>query len=391
MTKRLNIHTIVKFFYPVAAGIETNMMETYSPQVKNGWNVYVHTSADTHIEKNVLVDKETVRDIKIQRYPFGRFSYWPRINWNTADIVALHNFDVLPHVFVMLMTGIKKILGTKKYVLVLTPHGGYNPEWRVFNPIVSLPKRLYHYTIGTLLVNWTVDGVRAVSEWEKREMIKKGISANKIITIANGVEDDAYEPVEKLASAEIKKIVAGWGDYIINMGRVYPIKNYETVIHALARVPKSVKYVIVGPISSTSYKEKLDKLIKELDLTDRVVFAGVIRGIDKYYVVKKAKLMVHMALWESFCNVVHEGMSQGLPIIAANNTALPLLVKDDVNGYCIETKDDREVARKINYILQNYDSEKIQNMKKLNQEYGLEESWKSVSTKMKNWYKSLIK
>src|SRR5687768_2686671 len=93
--KKKEIQIITKFFWPVAAGIETNILETYSLQTKN-WNMTLHTSRDTHIEKNVLPERETYRGIKINRYARG-LSYWPKLNWNSKGVIAFHNFDILPH------------------------------------------------------------------------------------------------------------------------------------------------------------------------------------------------------------------------------------------------------------------------------------------------------
>jgi glycosyltransferase involved in cell wall biosynthesis len=96
-------------------------------------------------------------------------------------------------------------------------------------------------------------------------------------------------------------------------------------------------------------------------------------------------MMVHMALWESYCNVVHEGLSQGKVCIVADNTALPLLIKNDVNGYCVETTDHEELAKKINYVLENKQTKKIIEMEKRNQEIGLLNSWEQVSQKLQAW------
>ena len=178
------------------------------------------------------------------------------------------------------------------------------------------------------MINASVDGVRAVSEWERNEIVSKRVASNRVVTISNGVEDEAFMNVELLATPEIKERVRDWGTYILQVGRVYPIKNYETTIRAMTLVPKHIQYVIAGPVGDMAYKNKLIELIHELGLDGRVHFAGVVRGVDKYYMIKKAAMMVHMALWESFCNVVHEGMSQGLVCIVANNTALPLLILD---------------------------------------------------------------
>ncbi len=58
-------------------------------------------------------------------------------------------------------------------------------------------------------------------------------------------------------------------------------------------------------------------------------------------------MMVHMAIWESFCNVVHEGMSQGLVCIVADNTALPYLIKNGVHGWCVPTRDEKHYLKRL--------------------------------------------
>jgi glycosyltransferase involved in cell wall biosynthesis len=75
-----------------------------------------------------------------------------------------------------------------------------------------------------------------------------------------------------------------------------------------------------------------------------------------------------------------------LVCIVANNTALPFLIKDQVNGYCIETKDYKEVANKINFVLENKDTPFIKDMEKRNREYGLKNSWKEVAERMFKFY-----
>lgn len=389
--KPMNIDIVSKYFFPVTAGIETNIMETYKFLVEKGWHVTMHTSKDIYTEKDVLPESDKLKGIHIKRYSFSSFGYWPKIEWNTTDVVCLHNFDIFPHFQILLYCLFLKLIKKKRFALILTPHGGYNPTWKIYSFTQKTIKQSYNFLIGTFLINNIVDGIRAVSEWEKMEMMRKGINPKLIRIIANGIENEAYADVERETSLEVKNKVKKIGTYILQIGRIYAIKNYETTIKTLPMIPSHINFVILGPIADENYKHALIQLAKRLDVEKRLIFAGVIRGIDKYYVIKHAALMVHMAIWESFCNAVHEGMSQGLVCIVANNTALPLLIKNDKNGYLVNTHDNIMLAEKINYVLHNMHTPKIKKMIERNRAFGLENSWKSTAEKMDKFYTDLYK
>lgn len=384
----MKVQVITKYFLPVTAGIETNILETYSILRKIGWEVILHTTQDTLTEKNVLPKKDTIRGIPVNRYPFGWYGFLPSIDWDSSGVIALHNFNIVPHFYILMYSLFLKVIGRKKFKLVLIPHGGFNPEWSIFPKLVAGFKKFYHYTIGVFLINATVDVMRAVSEWERQEIFKKGVKKDIVYTITNGIESEAYTNVDMLASKQIKEKVKKFGRYIIQIGRIYPIKNYEITIRALPKIPSDIRFVIAGPIQEDEkYLDFLKKLIRDLHVEDRVIFLGIIRGVDKYYLIKYAQMMVHMAKYESFCNVVHEGMSQGLVCIVANNTALPLLIRDGVNGYCLETYDQESLAEKINFVLKNKNSSFIKDIEKRNRETGLETSWENVAKKLDVLYK----
>ena len=386
-----HIDVVVKYFYPVTAGIETNILETYSVLAEKGWDITIHTSKNTALEKDILSDTDKIRGLKIKRYHFGPFGFNPDINWQTTDLVCLHNFDIFPHFQLMLRILWLKITGRKNFGLTITPHGGFNPEWSVFPFTQRIIKFIYNYSLGALLINLSADGVRAVSEWEKEEMIKHGLKRKIVAVISNGVEDEAFANIENLASSKIKKEVESLGRYIIQIGRIYPIKNYETTIKSLPHLPKDINYVIAGPVSDEKYHQKLIKLAESLNVKNRVHFIGIIRGVDKYYLIKHARVMVHMALWESFCNVLHEALSQGVVCVAADNTAIPYIIKDKKNGFLVPTKDSQKLADKLNYVIKNYHSSEINKIRAKNIEVGRKWSWRNVAEKMDEFYISKIK
>ena len=221
----LSVEVINKYFYPVAAGIETNTLEVYSNMAKNGWNVTIHTSKNTLTEKDCLKREETIRGLKVKRYYFGNFGFFPEIDWKKTKCVALHNFNIFPHLFLLLYCLVLKILGRKEFKVFLTPHG-FTPYWSQFPKWLKVIKKIYQDTLGIFLINAVVDGVRAVSDWEKDEIIARGVNPKLVETISNGIENEAFINLEKFASHKIKTTVQQNQSYIIQIGRIHPIKNY---------------------------------------------------------------------------------------------------------------------------------------------------------------------
>ena len=387
MKKRLKkLQVVSKYFYPVAAGIENNIHKTYLPLVKKGWKITIHTSRDVYDKKNLLPLNEIKDGLEIKRYEWSFLTgFWPGFDWNEEQIVCLHNFNIVPHFLILIFSLAMKILNRKKFKLIIIPHGGFSPEWSTFPLILRLPKLFYHTVISPFLVNKAVDGVRAVAYWEKSEMVKAGIKSDLIRVITNGIEDEAYEDIEENASSEIKKRLADIGDYIVQIGRIDRIKNQEVTIRALFGI-KGLKFLIVGPVQDIKYKQKLNNLIEKLGLKERVIFLGVVRSFDKYYILKKAKAMVHMALWEGNCNVVNEAWSQKLVCIVADSKGLNEQIRDFKNGFLVKKDDFKTLIKRIEYVLDFRNMKVMNNMIEKNLIYVRNNSWKDVSERVEKFY-----
>lgn len=382
------IDVVMRYFLPVTAGIEINVWNTYKKLVKNGWDVTLHVTRDTYTESNGLKEEEVIDGIKIRRYLFRPFGFRPNIDWESTDGICLHNFDIFPHLWIMLKTLFLKLRGKKTFSLFVTPHGGFCPEWSVFSFVQRSIKHTYTNTIGLFLLNRTADGIRAVSPWEAEEMIHIGVRYGLIQVVTNGLEDEAYMDVENIASHEIKEKVASVGSYIMDNSRIKPIKNIATIIKALALLPPYIHFIHIGTTQDEKYKESLLELTKSLGLEDRVHFLGVIRGIDKYYLYKKALVFVHPALWEANANVVYEAWSQKLPTIVGNNTGMRAQVKQGINGYLVEIDDEKTLSKLILDVIRNKNSDLIKSFNDINLEYVNTHSWSEVGNRMGDFYLS---
>ncbi len=379
----MRIEVINRYFYPVAAGIEEVLLETYKLLSLNH-KVVVHVSQNTLHERNILPSHQKIDNITVKRYPYySFFGYFPKIDWNNVDVIHLNNFDVFPHVHILIRVFLLKIIGRKKVIVVLSPHGGFTPAWSTFPLLVRFLKLIHHLTLGTFLINHAVDAVHAVSVWEKDKIVSYGVQKNLVYVVPNGVstEHNQKKP-DKIFMDRINKI----GKYFVQIGRIHPIKNQETAIYALSLIPKDISFVIAGPVQDQKYLKYLNDLIDKLRLKKRVHFVGVVRGAEKIYLLKKASLMVHLALWENFCNVINEALDVKLFCIVANNTNLPNLIKSGQNGYAVETKNYRELAHSIQHFFVNQNE-----FKKKFPVTNKNISWKRATDKMLNLFEILCR
>lgn len=387
--KKIRIDVLTRYFYPVVAGIETNIMNVYAYLAENGWDVTIHTSNNIPTQSPSLAAYDSVRGLSVKRLPWRWYGIVPEINWAETDAVALHNFDIFPHSWILAYVFIRRILGLKTPKVFLVPHGGYTPGWWTFPTSQRILKQLYQRFLGTWLINHVVDAHRSVSEWESAETIKSGVRSDLVTTIQNGLEKEAFTDVERLASDEIRKTVRTLGAYIVQVGRVHPIKNQITTIKALPLIDGGVKFAIAGPVTDEPYKVELERLIDELGLKERVVFLGTVAGIDKYYLLKHSLANVHMASWESYCNAMHESMSQGCICIIARGTASEELIKDGINGYAVGVEDYQAVAEKVNFVLTNRESDEFRTMRARNIDFTREHSWENIARRVETLYLSV--
>ena len=99
---------------------------------------------------------------------------------------------------------------------------------------------------------------------------------------------------------------------LISVGELNENKNHETVIRALQDI-KDVCYIVVG---KGDKQQMLEKLIDDLDMSDRVFLLGYRQDIGE--LLKMSDLFVFPSYREGLSVSVMESMSSGLPVVCSN-------------------------------------------------------------------------
>jgi N-acetylgalactosamine-N,N'-diacetylbacillosaminyl-diphospho-undecaprenol 4-alpha-N-acetylgalactosaminyltransferase len=128
-----------------------------------------------------------------------------------------------------------------------------------------------------------------------------------------------YNPIEdvdeKLFLNKDQKIID-----IIWVGKLIDIKNPSLLIEAIHKTGNQIKTTFLGE------GELLEKL-KNKTNGFNITFEGKVSNVNDY--INKSKVLILTSNSEGFPNVILEGMSYGLPIIATNCKSGPLELLND--------------------------------------------------------------
>lgn len=173
------------------------------------------------------------------------------------------------------------------------------------------------------------------------------IKSDKIIITGHGIDTDRFKPA-------IRQKREGDKMTILSVGRISPIKDYETLVRAAdiiinQRGMKDLEFLIVGGVqtsSETAYYEGLRKMVEELKLNDYVKFVGFVpyRDIIRYH--QQCDIHVNLCPTGGLDKAVLEAMACEKPEIVCNEAFRDLLKPyDDI---CLfRHQDPRDMAEKI--------------------------------------------
>ena len=198
--------------------------------------------------------------------------------------------------------------------------------------------------------------------------------------IYNGIDTEKFKPNSK-----------DKGDFIITPGasRLTSRKGLGYLIeavHKLSQKYPQVKLKIMG--DGEEEKIRLEDIIKELNIQDKVVFLGRIPREETSPYYQEADVFVLPSLNEGMSNAMLEALSTGLPILATDTGGSDELIQEGKNGYIVKMKNAQDIADKIEKLIKDPELRKI--MGEASRKKALEMSWDEVAKKYYEVYKKNI-
>jgi glycosyltransferase involved in cell wall biosynthesis len=198
------------------------------------------------------------------------------------------------------------------------------------------------------------DLVLADSENTRRDVVELlGISAERVEVVYPGVDQQFTVVQETEALEEVKRTYGLSLPFILTVGTLEPRKNLIALLEAYTVLQErrgfDHKLVVAG--GKGWLYEGIFQRVKELSLTQDVVFLGFVSEEHLPALYSLADVLVFPSIYEGFGLPPLEAMACGTPVVTSDSSSLPEVVGDA--GLMVAPDDHQALAEAIVRVIED--------------------------------------
>jgi len=337
---------------PIISGVWSRVKTLALELIKQGHEVHIFCSQPKG-EK----DYEIFEKIHLHRYPIKykvseNVSFWisdklkqDLINLS-PDIIDCQSYRHPESNFVAKLKRQRKI----KSKIFLTCHGSEQID-RDRGLIKNILIKIYDFLKAKKILN-SFDKIKYISKNQKQRLIELGTKQEKLIYKPNPISQEYFSKTKKAKQ-----------NSILFLGRISEIKNLETLIKSLVLLKNKPLLNIVGP-AEKQYKQKLENLIKKLNLQKQIKFHEAIYDLkQKIKLIDSHEIFVLPSKREGLPISLIESMARGKLCISSKTKGGLELIQDKKNGFLFDVRNEKHLAQ-ILYKIQNMPEEEKDKIQK---------------------------
>lgn len=208
------------------------------------------------------------------------------------------------------------------------------------------PESIGGWLQNTFYVKGT-DKIVVVSDGLKETFVQKGLPAEHLQVIYNGIPKERFEQHVPARTEELRKQYGLTpSDQVI--GFVSRFKKQDQLIAALSLLPKELKVMFVGIEKAT-----LDPFIQQHEIKQEIICTGKVPMDDVINYYPLFSLNVLASTTDGFGLVLVEAMGMGVPVVGTNAPGIRNVIEDGESGLLFEDGNAQDLARKIQLLLKD--------------------------------------
>jgi glycosyltransferase involved in cell wall biosynthesis len=260
----------------------------------------------------------------------------------TAD---LSGFDIYHGHFYT--SGLAANVLARKYggYAVSTIHGSYYDIWQhIEPPVISSLYRMTERTLAPMLARMSKMQIHTGAYFARR-VIGWGAPADKVVTIHNGFDPEAFHPDAASSRPPTEKIV------VFTARRLVEKNGLEYLILAMPQITAQHDATLViagdGP-----HKQYLQNLVQRHDLEEDVEFIGPVPHTKLPQFISASDIIVIPSLMEASSLFLIESMACQRPVVATRVGGIPEILNES-SGLLVPPRDEHALSRAISQLIDN--------------------------------------
>lgn len=192
---------------------------------------------------------------------------------------------------------------------------------------------------------------------------KRNLSKNiSVVLLHNAIDLAVFEKKERASSS----------NEITLIGSLVENKGHVLAIHTIKELKIRGIDVKLNCLGDGIEREKLEKLVNELELKKEIVFHGNIDSPENFLQHSFCYFLTSKS--EAFGLTIIEAMACGLPVVCTDGKGNRDLIQEGENGFMVWERDPKLLADKIELLFKNEDLRKEMGEKArvFAQEFGME-------------------
>ena len=229
---------------------------------------------------------------------------------------------------------------------VLTIHGELD-TWALKHKVFR--KWFYRQAIQNRILQ-SADALHVLTQSESARVSELGYRS-PVFVAPNGIDLDILNgPVDTNGFLARYPELAG-KRVVLFLGRLHTKKGLDVLARSFAMIAgdfRNTVLLVVGP-DDDGTRNRMEKILKATEVSDRVVFTGMLTGHDKSAALKYADMFVLSSYSEGFTMATLEAMAAGLPVVISDRCNFPEVTEHGA-GFVVEPS-EMPVAEAIDALL----------------------------------------
>lgn len=223
---------------------------------------------------------------------------------------------------------------------------------------VTFPNPLYQFMISICLPR--LQGIMCISEFARKECLKRGVSSSRCTVISPGVTVEArptgYSNLERITTRALgeRKVLLSVGRLVERKGFLWFIANVLPIL--IQRRPEII-YLLCGEGPERS---RIEKEVQRLGLQPNILLLGQVERtvLQEAYAIADVFVMPNIQVRgtaEGFGLVSMEARAAGTPVVASDLEGIGESIINGEDGFMVKHENVDEFVQAISRILNQED------------------------------------